>query len=254
MNSAVWKMLFLPLTDIFSWINLPTTREELEAWYGNIGVLTLKNTKTHEQLEIIRLEQPIHSNEMKRKKEERIRMKNEEYSCNARTMEIFLCLKSIWLQCLRSYLALIKSGSVLPNHVINRPFLLSCLSLSGSLCEAGDAGSVASDWDVEGRQQNSHPVQSQSFVFAWISIRVWLCHVSAVLCSFVIVLHVSLFSLIQVKETDAVVLAGAYVDLHGTSEASPENLTKVCQSVQTTILLFFSCYQIHGASDAPFSL
>ncbi|XP_036953458.1 peroxisomal multifunctional enzyme type 2 isoform X1 [Acanthopagrus latus] len=30
----------------------------------------------------------------------------------------------------------------------------------------------------------------------------------------------------KVKETDAVVLAGAYVDLHGTSEASPENLTK----------------------------
>uniref|UniRef100_A0A671UVZ2 Hydroxysteroid (17-beta) dehydrogenase 4 n=1 Tax=Sparus aurata TaxID=8175 RepID=A0A671UVZ2_SPAAU len=30
----------------------------------------------------------------------------------------------------------------------------------------------------------------------------------------------------KVKETDAVVLAGAYVDLHGTSELSPENLTQ----------------------------
>ncbi|XP_031161238.1 peroxisomal multifunctional enzyme type 2 isoform X2 [Sander lucioperca] len=30
----------------------------------------------------------------------------------------------------------------------------------------------------------------------------------------------------KVKETDAVVLTGAYVDLHGTSEASPENLTQ----------------------------
>lgn len=39
-----------------------------------------------------------------------------------------------------------------------------------------------------------------------------------------------LFSFIQVKETDAVVLAGAYVDLHGTSEASPENLTQVRHS------------------------
>ncbi|TDH12925.1 hypothetical protein EPR50_G00052350 [Perca flavescens] len=30
----------------------------------------------------------------------------------------------------------------------------------------------------------------------------------------------------KVKETDVVVLSGAYVDLHGTSEASPENLTQ----------------------------
>lgn len=30
----------------------------------------------------------------------------------------------------------------------------------------------------------------------------------------------------KVKETDAVVLSGAYVDLHGASEASPENLTQ----------------------------
>ncbi|KAG8011790.1 Peroxisomal multifunctional enzyme type 2 [Nibea albiflora] len=37
---------------------------------------------------------------------------------------------------------------------------------------------------------------------------------------------VTLFSSTQVKETDAVVLAGAYVDLHGASEASPESLTQ----------------------------
>lgn len=37
-------------------------------------------------------------------------------------------------------------------------------------------------------------------------------------------------SLVQVKETDAVVLAGAYVDLHGASEASLGNLTQVRQS------------------------
>ena len=44
----------------------------------------------------------------------------------------------------------------------------------------------------------------------------------------VVLINPSLF--VQVKETDAVVLSGAYVDLHGASEASPENLTKVCQS------------------------
>lgn len=50
------------------------------------------------------------------------------------------------------------------------------------------------------------------------------------------------FSFIQVKETNDVVLAGAYVDLHGATEASPESLTQVCQvkkySFQTTGLLF----------------
>lgn len=40
-------------------------------------------------------------------------------------------------------------------------------------------------------------------------------------------------SLIQVKETNAVVLAGAYVDLHGASGASPENLSQVHQSENT---------------------
>lgn len=58
-----------------------------------------------------------HSAKVKRKKEERSRMK-KKYSCNACTIAIFLSLKSIWLQCLRSYLALIRSGSVLQNNVI----------------------------------------------------------------------------------------------------------------------------------------
>lgn len=38
--------------------------------------------------------------------------------------------------------------------------------------------------------------------------------------------------LLQVKETDAVVLSGAYVDLHAASEASPENPTQVCWPVK----------------------
>lgn len=37
-----------------------------------------------------------------------------------------------------------------------------------------------------------------------------------------------LSSFTQVKETDAVVLSGAYVDLHPASNTSPENLTQVC--------------------------
>lgn len=48
-----------------------------------------------------------------------------------------------------------------------------------------------------------------------------------VLSSFVV--FILLFSFIQVKETDAVVLSGAYVDLHPASNTSPENLTQVCQ-------------------------
>lgn len=37
----------------------------------------------------------------------------------------------------------------------------------------------------------------------------------------------SSLSFVQVKETDEVVLSGAYVDLHGAKEASPENLAQV---------------------------
>lgn len=39
----------------------------------------------------------------------------------------------------------------------------------------------------------------------------------------------------QVKETDDVVLAGAYVDLHEAAVASPEEISQVCQT-----LLFLS--------------
>lgn len=126
---------------------------------------------------------------------------------------------------------------------------------SGSLCEAGVAGSVAADWDVEGRQQNPHPVQSQYSALVCISIRVlnkWVWLVISVLLS-----ETALSSSIQVKETDAVVLAGAYVDLHGAAEASPENLTQVRQPENAPFeqrSAFFSFYQIHGGPGSfPFS-
>lgn len=41
------------------------------------------------------------------------------------------------------------------------------------------------------------------------------------------------------KETGGVVLAGAYVDLHGAAEASPENLTQVCQAENAPFELLF---------------
>lgn len=75
--------------------------------------------------------------------------------------------------------------------------------------------------------------------------------ISAFLCSFVYVLLC--VSFIQVKETGGVVLAGAYVDLHGAAEASPENLTQVCQAEIAPFeqQYFFSFHRIHGSLKVP---
>lgn len=58
------------------------------------------------------------------------------------------------------------------------------------------------------------------------------------------------------KETGGVVLAGAYVDLHGAAEASPENLTQVCQAENAPFeqQYFFSFHQIHGSPEGPFPI
>lgn len=46
-------------------------------------------------------------------------------------------------------------------------------------------------------------------------------------------------SLTQVKETGEIVLTGAYVDLHGTSEGSPEKLSQVKILLSTKLLYFY---------------
>lgn len=127
--------------------------------------------------------------------------------------------------------------NVIKSFIITDPLtpLLSLNPLSvlaGSLCEAGAAWSVPADRDVEGREQNSHPVQSQCSASVWISVRFgdkWVWGDVTFLSSVLMWLLCTCLCFIQVKETDAVVLAGAYVDLHGPSTASPENLSHVRQ-------------------------
>lgn len=83
----------------------------------------------------------------------------------------------------------------------------------------------------------------------------YVCHFSAALCSpaRVVLINSSLF--IQVKETDAVVLSGAYVDLHGASEASPENLNQVRQFEISIFFPFLSSkLTIHSLAISLYNL
>lgn len=78
-----------------------------------------------------------------------------------------------------------------------------------------------------------------------------ICHFNVAFCfsACVVLINSSLF--MQVKETDAVVLAGAYVDLHGASEASLEKPTKVRQP-EISILSIPLIKLDNGAVNLPF--
>lgn len=97
----------------------------------------------------------------------------------------------------------------------------------GPLCEASDAGPVAPDGHVEGRQQDSHRMQSRLWLLASSSHR--FVNKSPTTPLF------PLFSFIQVKETSDVVLSGAYVDLHHAAEASPEPPPQVQRQPSFTV-------------------
>lgn len=69
-------------------------------------------------------------------------------------LDKLFCMNQVWFNIIK------------PFTDRHRPLLIS---FSGSLCEAGAAGSVPADWDVEGRKQDPHPVQSQYLALVCIS-------------------------------------------------------------------------------------